>query len=120
MYGISLHKRWPKTKSLKSVPTKVNGMQSNPSSKSLMERFKRNRLVTVRIALFLARTIITRMLPPTPSRNIAEYNGICTLPFSQSQPQPDPELVKLPGIFIYFFNLTANNFKMQKSMIIYL
>lgn len=63
----------PKTNSLKSIPTKVKGMQNKLSKRSLMARLRRNTLVTVLRRLFQSIVHITKMFPVVARKKIALY-----------------------------------------------
>lgn len=53
----------------------VNGMQNTANNRSLIDKFNRNTLVTVRIRLFCINVIITSKLPATERINMRQYSG---------------------------------------------
>ena len=73
------HITGPNTKFLNAIGIMVNGIHKTANSKSLMDKFSKNTLVTVRIRLFCIKVIITRTLPKTDNRNINEYKGNVTI-----------------------------------------
>lgn len=79
----------PKMKSLSRLGMRLNGMQKRQSMRSLTARERRKMLVTVLILLFLISTVMTSVFPSTLSRNIKEYNRICTAGCHSARRNPD-------------------------------
>lgn len=71
---------FPKMKFLRRVGMRVNGMQNTVSNRSLIERLRRNTLVTVLILFCLARVTMTKLLPTKDKRKIILYNVIRNSP----------------------------------------
>ena len=66
----------PNMNCLSRTPTRVNGIQKTPSSRSLTARFSRNILVTDRIRLLAPSVMITSALPIMANRNIRLYGNM--------------------------------------------
>lgn len=84
-YGMNLHIISPNTKSRKSVPTNVNGIQKTPNRISENAKFNKNTFVMVRIRRFCTNVIMTSAFPTTANNKMIAYNGISSRPLdSQS------------------------------------
>lgn len=78
--GTNLHMISPNTKSRRSVPTNVNGIQKTPNKISETAKFNKNTFVIVRIRRFCTNVKITSPFPTTANNSIIAYNGISSRP----------------------------------------
>lgn len=99
-YGINLHINSPNTKSRKSVPTSVNGIQKTPNRISETAKFNKNTFVMVRIRRFCTKVMITKAFPTMASNRIVAYNGIWSRPLESQSIHELPATVYAIGIVV--------------------